>query len=329
MREIGFDTLRNTLDSNGGKKAIITFHSMGDTDSVSSAFALSRFFKDSSIATPDFITGNAKRILERLGFESSAISVDFESGAELAVMLDVNNFEDCGPFKEKLENFKGLILIIDHHTPSAIGKENVMVFNNESYNSAASIVYDLLKADGIEVDSGLAKLLATGIISDSAELRNAFPDTFIQIGDLLKKGGTDYQSLLLEMQHVASAQNREEFINDLFNAKIARIASLLVLYGAAQSHANKIADDAIKIGADASVFYTVRNGEISFSARMRPPLDRLHGINLGRIMKAHAYMIGGNGGGHPCAAGAYGSNASNPQEFMGALLEELRRHIDK
>ena len=52
------------MEGNRDKRTLLTFHSIGDTDSISSAFALLKFFNNATIATPDFITGNSRRILE-------------------------------------------------------------------------------------------------------------------------------------------------------------------------------------------------------------------------------------------------------------------------
>jgi bifunctional oligoribonuclease and PAP phosphatase NrnA len=329
MRQLNFDSLKELATAYSNKRVMLTFHSMGDTDSVASAFALKEIFKNSTIASPDFITGNSKRILERFDFDVLSIKENFDDNADMIVLADVNNFEDCSRFKRDLENFKGKILIIDHHTPRKYEQDNIMVFNSESYNSATSIIYDLLKSMKIEIRENLANLMAAGIISDSAELRNAFPKTFVQIGELLQKGGIDYQSLLLEMRHIAPIQNRENFIKDLFNAKIILQDNLLILYGQAQIHANIIADDAIKIGSDVSIFYSVKETEVAFSVRLRPPLDKIYKINLGEIMKSLAPIIDGTGGGHPCAAGAYGQKLSKAQEFLDALLLELKKKISK
>ncbi|MGD0510209.1 MAG: DHH family phosphoesterase [Candidatus Micrarchaeaceae archaeon] len=325
MENIGFKSLRNIIEIYRSKKVLLTFHSIGDTDAISSAIALQKFFKNAAIVTPDFITGNSKRILEGLGFKPKSIKAKFDDSAEMVVLLDVNNFEDCGAFAANLLKFSGPILIIDHHTPNKIRKDNVFVFNDESYNSAASIIYELLKSEGVSVDRNTAALLATGIISDSAELRNAFPNTFIQIGELLMKAGIDYQPLLLKMHHVASPKSRLDFMNDLFESKVIVDDNMLMLYGQARMHANKVADDAIRIGADVALFYTISKREISFSARLRPPLDAECDINLGKTMKSLAPLINGNGGGHPCAAGAYGTNRSNAPTFIKSFISEIRK----
>lgn len=322
MEAIDIKRLQEILASYRNKRVLLTFHSIGDTDSVSSAFGMSRYFSNAKIAAPDFITANCKRIMERLGFSEKLISRKFDADADLVVLLDVNNLEDCGAFRAELEKFKRTILIIDHHAPSRVEKDNVLAFNDESHNSAASIVYQLIKGS-VKIDRKLASLLATGIISDSAEFRNAFPKTFVQVGELLEMGGIDYTSLLQEIQHPAAPETREMFIGDLFRSTIRVMNGMLVAQGRARMHANVIADDAIRIGADVSIFYTVDKKEVSFSARLRPPLDRTHKIHLGRLMKELATIIGGQGGGHPCAAGAYGPKKENADKFLNAFVSRV------
>ncbi len=329
MRAITLKELKDVVKSYKDKRVLLTFHSIGDTDSVSSAFALLKYFKNGRIATPDFITSNSRRIIEHLGFSQGLITKGFDQSADLVILLDVNNFGDCGSFGKKLEGFSGAILIIDHHAPNKIDKPNVIAFNDESHNSTASIVYELIKSLGIIVDKKLANLIATGIISDSAEFKNAFPKTFIQIGELLDKSGMDYPSMLLEMHHIADVETRKEFIEELFESNITIINDMLILHGAAKIHANKLADDAIRIGADASIFYSTTKKEVSFSARLRPPLEKDYKLHMGALMKELAPIINGQGGGHPGAAGAYGPNISSRKKFLDRFMSEIKRRTDK
>ena len=329
MNIIDFEILRSTLMDYRTKKVMLTFHSLGDTDSVSSAFGLADYFTDSTIATPDLITANSKRILDKLGFDDRRITDKFDDSAELVVLLDVNNFEDCGVFKSKLEARRGKILIIDHHAAQSLNKANVLEFNDEFYNSTASIVYELLKQSGIMISKSIAELLALGIISDSAEFRNASYRTFEEVGELLSIANVDYVSLLPIMQHTASVDSREQSIHDLFGSKVTVVAGLLFASGIAKGHANQSADDAIKIGADLALFYSVNKREVSFSARLRPPLDNELGIHLGRVMRDLAPIIGGHGGGHPCAAGAYGPSISKSVEFASKFVSEISKAAGK
>ena len=324
MEAVDFETLQAFISHYKNSKVLLTFHSMADTDSVSSALGLSKYFKNAKIAQPDYITANCRRIMEKLGFSESLMTKEFDQSVDLVVLLDVNNLEDCGVFKDELKKFKRTILIIDHHTESKVDKANVVIFNDESYNSTASIVYKLLKGS-VNLDKRTASMLATGIISDSAEFKNAFPQTFIQVGELLEMGKIDYTSLLQEIQHPAAPETREGFIEDLFDSEVKVINGMLIVFGKAKVHANMLADDAIKIGADVSIFYTESRKEISFSARLRPPLDRTYEIHLGRVMKKLAPIIKGQGGGHPCAAGAYGPGLQNTSKFMQGFMDVIEK----
>jgi nanoRNase/pAp phosphatase (c-di-AMP/oligoRNAs hydrolase) len=329
MNIIDFEGLKSTLAEYRNKRVMITFHSIGDTDSVSSAFAIAEYFTNSTVVTPDFITNNSKRILERLGIGDEKIKTEFDDSADLVVMLDVNNFEDCGPFKGKLQAFKNKILIIDHHAPQGVPKSNVLVFNDEFYNSTASIVYELLKPMGIMITKTIAELLTLGIISDSAEFRNASYKTFEQVGELLNIANIDYVSLLPVMQHMASVSAREESIKDLLGAKTRVVAGLLFVSGTAKGHANQSADDAIRIGADLALFHSISKREIAFSARLRPPLDKELRLHLGQVMKKIAPTIKGSGGGHPCAAGAYGPSLPTAEDFSNAFVSEVTSTVFK
>ena len=328
MERINIEALKFILKENREKRVLFTFHSFGDTDSVSSALALASYMKNSTVATPDLITSNCSRILKRLGADPGKdIRKEFDNSAELVVLLDVNNFEDCGPFRFRLEEFSGKMLVVDHHAPKAIEKSGVQVFNDETFNSASSIVYTAMKGIGAEVNQRTAKLLLSGIISDSADLKNTTADTFIQIGELLKIADMDYISFLEEMQHIAEAQARERTFEDLRKAKVEVKENLLFVYGSAHAHANLAADAAVKYGADVAIFYT-ENREFSISARMRPPLDKRYGIHLGVLMRSLAPIVKGTGGGHPCAAGAYGPEESaDPSVFLSKLIEEILRKV--
>jgi nanoRNase/pAp phosphatase (c-di-AMP/oligoRNAs hydrolase) len=67
----------------------------------------------------------------------------------------------------------------------------------------------------------------------------------------------------------------------------------------------------------------VEGREVSFSARMRPPLDRKLHLHLGVLMQSLAKIINGTGGGHPCAAGAYGPLTSKGREFEDKFRERI------
>ncbi len=324
MKRLGsIKELHEFIIGESRKRTLITFHSMGDMDSVSSAVGIAKFFPESKISSSDRITANANRIINDVGYDESLIGNGFDRDAELVILVDVNNFEGCGKFKEELGKFKGGILVIDHHAETDLAGGNIAVFDDESYDSTASIVFELLRFGKENIDYKTAKLLLIGIISDSAEFKNSTPGTFSRISELLTMANMDYVSLLEEINHVVEPEERILTIEDLAGAKRQIVNGLLLLYGKSHAHANIAADYAIKIGADVSLFWSENREEIAFSARLRPPLDKRRDMHMGKVMKSLAQIIDGNGGGHPCAAGAYGRKKSSEQEFIEEFISRM------
>jgi len=321
INDIG--ALAKILQSYSGKRAMLTFHSMGDTDAIASALILSKFFRDSSVATPDAITSHSKYILRKLGFDPESITNKFDAKADVIVLSDVNNLEDCGNFAEPLKRFNGEILVIDHHSPKTIERQ-ASVYNDERHNSAASIVFQVVELSDMALSKNEAALLALGIISDSAGLINSTSDTFIQIGNLLHIAGTSYAALTELLKSTPSADQRLLSIKELSSSEKNVISGILFVYGRAAYQANHMAEDAIRVGADVSLFHTISGSEISFSARMRPELEA-RGVHLGMVMKLIAPIIEGTGGGHPAAAGAYGPAKGKAKEFTEAFIKQVAK----
>jgi nanoRNase/pAp phosphatase (c-di-AMP/oligoRNAs hydrolase) len=313
------------LHSYGSKRGMLTFHSMGDTDAIASAIILSKFFKTATVATPDFITSHSKSLLHRLGIDPNSMTNVFDDRADVVVLCDVNNIEDCGPFAEKLDHFEGELLVVDHHAPKTISRQ-ASVYDDEGYNSTSSIVFDAVEKSDMRLTGSEADLLALGIISDSAEFMNSTPLTFAQIGKLLQISGSSYVSLQQILKSTPSTEERRRSIEELSSAEKRVVEGVLFVYGRASYQANHMADDAIRVGADVSLFYTISDTEISFSARMRPSLAS-NGIHLGEVMKSLAHILDGSGGGHPAAAGAYGSAKDRAKEFTDSFITDVVKRL--
>ncbi len=326
---IGFSELCNKLSKLKGKKVLLTFHSVGDRDAVASALALSSSLPNSIVITPDFITNNARRMLSKLHYEKRVKSEkEIKEETEAIIITDANNLEALGKFAEKLMECNCEIIFIDHHAAreSKLGG-NAYIFNSEGYNSASGIVYDALKENGEGISKETASLLLNGIISDSAGFQNSNPLTFKQIGELLAISRMTYSEVSESFHHDISADNREKMIDDLFRAERERLGEYIIMYGKSESSPSFVAETAITLGADASVFWSVRKSEATISARMRSPLDAKLSIHLGKLMYESGKVLNGTGGGHPCAAGAYGPKKENIEKASWRILDSLRSRM--
>jgi nanoRNase/pAp phosphatase (c-di-AMP/oligoRNAs hydrolase) len=326
LQRLSFRELCDAIERFAGSGTFITFHSVGDRDAIGSALALSSYLKGSTVATPDFLTGNTRRLLDEVGYADKVPSV-FPEGAEKAIVLDANNTEALGRFGRRIESFAGEVLFIDHHRLTERKDKEWMIFDDESFNSASSIVYEILKDRGAGMDRTSALLLLNGIIADSAEFQNASAGTFMQVSELLRMTGQEYSSIAMRLHESISPEGRLLAIREIAGASSSIEGRYLIMYGKAAMHANIAADAAIRAGADAAVFWSAKDGEASVSARLRSPLDSVLSVHLGKIMGRHARIIKGTGGGHPCAAGAYGPGAEEIDEMVNACLDDIRRGI--
>lgn len=322
---IDLERLCRLISDSREEKALLTFHSVGDRDGVASAIALSNCFDSSNVVTPDFITKNAKRMLLQAKY-SKKIRSDFPSNTEIVIVSDCNNLEALEPFRKKLLEFEGDVIFIDHHAEKDLDLgDNCLVFDDEGYNSSSSIVYEVLKRNNEEISKQTAILLLNGIISDSADFQNTTPLTFKQISELLENAQINYSDVTEYFHEEVSAENRHLLMQDIFSSKTEVIGDYILIYGETSGSASLAAESALRFGADASVFWTIRDKEASISVRLRSPLDQRFHIHLGRTMQDSGKALGGSGGGHPCAAGAYGPNKNGLKDASGIVIGLLRK----
>ena len=327
MRAVAFDELCKLLCDYKDKRVVLTFHTIGDRDAVGSATALASYFTNATVVTPDFITNNARRMLAYLGYDK--IKTQLPEAADLFIVLDANNTSALGRLTVRLVPSLAKILFIDHH---AIHKDmtlDALIFNSELYNSTSSIVYEVLRKLGKKIDRNTAMLLLNGIISDSAEMQNSFPLTFRQVADLLEIAQTDFSFFSEYYHETVPVSNRFEAIKDVSAAKAEIVGKYVIVYGKATEHANVVADAALRLEADAAVFWVVSNTEASVSARLRPPLDKRLAMHLGSIMEDIGVLIGGTGGGHACAAGAYGIKKEAAQLAGEETVKRIKQFMQK
>ncbi len=322
-----FDRICNIISELRNKKAAFTFHTVGDRDGVGSAIALSKCFSDAVVVTPDFITNNAKRMLKQAKFKGQLLD-KLPWDREVVIVTDANNLDALGGMKRELLSREADLIFIDHHAVKdyTLGK-SIIVFNDENYNSASSIVYEILKRNGEKVDEEAAMLLLNGIIADSSDFQNATALTFKQVAELLEIADTSYSEIVEYFHQDVQVKDRYALMKDLFGAKIEVVGDYILMHGKAGGAANLAAETAINFGADGSVFWSERKEEVTVSARLRSPLDRRLGMHLGRMMQETGRSILGSGGGHPCAAGAYGPGKENLEGAVKALIDAMRERF--
>lgn len=328
MMKIGFNELLNFLILNKEKRFLITFHSIGDRDSIGSAIALHSYLSNSLIVMPDLITNSSKRVLESLS-NPPKIGTKVPNDIFGTIVVDANSLEATGDLAKQIKKAKKSILFLDHHEPNKSDELKAMVFADQGYNSTSSLVHHILTSLGVNIETDASIALLNGIVADSANFHNMHALTFKQIFELLHSGGLTYSEFLERFGPKVSAQSRLNSLNEICSASRLIVGNSLLLYGPATTHASIAAETAIDAGADASLFWLSGKKEISISARLRPPLERQLSIHLGKMMQEIGPMLGGSGGGHPAAAGAYGPKVGMAVKATDKILFELKKKLSQ
>lgn len=324
---ISFKELCKLIQSYKGKKVSITFHTIGDRDSVSSAVALSEFLGSSEIVTPDFITRNAERMLKDLDYNN--VMTKSLGDPEIIIILDTNTLEGLGGLKQQIKRSDAEILFIDHHAMPKNPYERAKIFNDESFNSTSSIAYEVLNQLNFKFTDTSSRILLYGIVSDSAGFKNATALTFKQISNILTFLKADYAEIMYDTSFISPPQIRMDEIRDMSRSNVEKYGNYIIMYGKTDMHANEVAERAVAMGADIALFWSVNKKEASISARMYPNLDKKLSLHLGKVMQDAAPFINGNGGGHPCAAGAYGPKTSGIEQAISRIVAEIKEKMVK
>lgn len=326
---IALNDLLNFLIHNKEKKFLITFHSMGDRDCIGAAIGLQEYLSNSVIAMPDILTSTSRRVLEALSQKPEILVNKIPKDIFGVIVVDANTLEALGDFGSKVKAAKKSILFIDHHLPHKEDNTKALSFSDEGFNSTSSLVAFLLHKLGVKPSRDSAICILNGIIADSFDFYNMHTLTFRQVAEQLEFAGITYNKFLEEFGEKVPANNRLTSFNDLKNSTFEVVGDYLLAYGTASIHASIAAETAIKAGADAALFWMVGQKEVSISARLKPPLDKKLSLHLGKIMQDVQGTIGGSGGGHPGAAGAYGPNKANAKKAVDKILFQLKDRLKR
>jgi nanoRNase/pAp phosphatase (c-di-AMP/oligoRNAs hydrolase) len=297
-----------------GAKLIITSHRKTDVDGLASAYALKRLFPESIIAL-DELDEAAKGLAELLGIETVPLEgLDKRKFAGL-IVVDTAAYT----LLDKARGWK-ILLIIDHHHPQGRDMEADTLIIEEDSPSTAEIIARLLP----DIDKDSAFALSAAIISDTARFKTSTTKTFETLAKLMKICGAGYHELL----DIAEPEHRPDVKMAILKAcqrvSISYVGGLVVAtseVGSNESDAAQVLSEAADVAFVAS--WKDKERETRVSARGRKCLE----IPLNEVMKEAASSLGGNGGGHPKAAG--GTLKAHTGEALARCMEVLTARLEK
>jgi len=306
---------------------ILLCHQNSDPDAICSAYAFSRLLKrlkpklEIEVAAAEGPSKISARILQTINMDLSE-NPRFKD-ADAFILLDTNNLQQLGSWKEEIEKLNKAVIVIDHHVkhPETEKIARLSIINEAS--STCEIVYRLFKEAEIKPRKDEALAMFLGISYDSRHFALAGSEVF-RIAVELIDAGVDAKEAL------GMLSNEVDFSEHIARLKAANRANINVVEGRiiVFSHVNSYEASAaralVEIGADVAVVGGEREGEISISLRAKEEFYKTTHIHLGQdIANPVGEFLKGMGGGHSISAGVNGrGNLDAALKFCLKLLTE-------
>ena len=303
-----------------GKKNLFLCHAGADVDSFASAesFFLSlKKNRSSMVGVPEHINLSAKALAENLGlgFELNPSLEGFEN----VVLFDLNSPQMLGRFAEKLKAFNGKIFIIDHHSKaeSWLSKKAVALVDTQAV-SCTQVVYSYLKKSHAKISPLSSKLLACGIIADSARFAVSTEKTFLDMAELLRKSGVSYNELFSFIEVKKDVSERIAALKACRRARVFKSFDKIVAVTEVNSFEATAAMSLVILGSHVGFAGGEKEGKIMISGRVLNSFASKTGFDLVKhVFAPLSKKFPGTGGGHAAAAGFNGEGFS----LEGALFE--------
>jgi bifunctional oligoribonuclease and PAP phosphatase NrnA len=292
----------------------ILCHQNADADAACSALALQILLKklhpDATIDVhfPEGVSASAKQLLENLGIdirESSSLEK-----TRLVILVDTNALDQLGETGEELVRLNIPFIVIDHHHPhpetERLARRMIV---DESASAAAEVVYRLFAAASEPVDLTTAMALLAAIFVETRHFLLARRSTF-EVAAGLVEAGADPRHLTEALGVRMSRSERMARLKAAGRVQVASIGDWIVATSQLGSYQSSAARAMLALGAHIALVGGKVKDRVRVNMRSTEEFASKTGVHLGRdIAIPLGALFGGSGGGHPTAAGFYGTLA--------------------
>ena len=281
-----------------------------DVDAIASAGALYHAFgKKVKVGIPDHIGLPAKKFAQSLKIPYS-LNPSL-SKFDVVVLVDCHSKAAIGSMGDQVNNFKGKLVIFDHHekTSNEFLKKAQHVLDPKA-SSCSLLIYHFLKKSRVKITKKIAQCVATGILTDSAHFVAANTDAFAVMGDCIAIGKFSLPELFPLFSVKKDASEKIAAIKAAKRARIFRAGDFIFVFAEVGAFEADAASALIRIGADLAFVGTSENGKMHVSGRANNVFLRHTKSDLAQVMQGLEKEFEGEGGGHPGAAGFNGIASS-------------------
>lgn len=324
-----FKKLKKLLDKLKPKNALLLCHQNADPDAVLSAFALAKLLrKKFSKVKTELAAENQNKVSKKF---TDYLKIDLRAEIpsrefDVVFLVDTNNVAQLGALKENLENLGAPIVIIDHHAPHPQAREiATLQLLDEKCNSTAEIICRLYREAGLKITSTEAFALLAAMVYDSRRFLITSKDTFLNVVELIAHGA-NYAKAISMLQTPLDDSEKTARFKAAQRMKLHKIDGWIVVTSKVSAYEASACRALIDIGADIAIVGAEHDRIVRISGRSRTKVYKSTGLHLGKhVMIPVGPIIGGEGGGHPTAAGCNGTK--NLKKGMSKILEIIENHL--
>ena len=199
------------------EKILVFGHKNPDTDTIMSAIAMENLKNKIGKETKSYRLGNinkeTKFALKYFKQEEPELLEKIEDSQKV-ILVDHNDF---GQSADDIKN-ANIIEVVDHHKISGFSTSEPLYYTAMPVGCTATIIYGMYKKENVEIDSKIAGLMASAIISDTLLLKS--PTTtdldkkvLEELGKIAKINVKEYGLEMLKAGTDLSDFSAEELIN--------------------------------------------------------------------------------------------------------------------
>jgi len=215
------------------------------------------------------------------------------------------------------------VVLLDHHIPGNLIKISKN-YVDPNAKSCSEIIYELSKYFS-DLSERSAFLLASGIVYDTAHLRNADIKVLKTLIELLEKSGKEFKEIIELLNTNIDISEKIANLKAVSRLKSYRINDIIVSFTHAGSFEASVARNLLRMGSDIAIVAAPRKKSLRISGRMKSYLrDK---INLAEIFSEIEPIIDGSAGGHDMAASANGKNPGNIGKAFDKILISIEKKI--
>ncbi|MCH2358553.1 MAG: DHH family phosphoesterase [Candidatus Poseidoniales archaeon] len=284
-----------------GALAVVT-HRNGDMDTVGSACALASALGPLARACGVHLSALARAVTNRSRADFTCM--DGSRPLWPRRLGGVLVVDAASPSQLGLDLPPGIpVCVLDHHSGGSDWGIAELHLNWPT-SSAAEIVLAYLERHRPDtLDDPTRRLLLAGVVSDTGRFRHANAASLAAAARLVEGGGVDFSGFIEELEQVDLDYSQKVAVSRALNrVQVEQAGDWFLLHTSASTHEGVVARALLAAGADVALVVRKAKDEVRLVSRAGRRAVR-EGVDLGGLMAGLSSRIGGDGGGHPGAAG--------------------------